>query len=507
VIVLNKCFYQFSFILIVLLFNGCSHFQPADLPTESTEAPSHSAIWNSLDADHQADWFVLLNDGPSALDWRLRAIDTATESIDLQTFLWSFDIAGSMVLDHLMQAAERGVKVKLLIDDTFLADEDEILLELAHHRNIEYRVYNPFKRRFGGVVTRWVLNLGEFGRLNHRMHNKAMVIDNRVAIVGGRNLADEYFGLHGEANFRDMELMVGGPVVQIITRSFDEYWNDRWSIPIDKLSHVTTSPADLEAARHVRGQNEHLHVEVSHTEKLDQWKSLIQSSFQGRAELIVDKPPEKSPDDERDLPVQVADALADLFSNAQEEILIISAYLIPTERLESHIADAVERGVRVRILTNSIASNNHLAAHSAYRNHITTLLGHGAELHEVRVDAEDRRIYMLEPIQRKALALHAKALVIDSDKVFIGSANLDPRSLRINTEMGLLVTSPALNASIRQAVLPDFAPTNAWQLKYDSRGDLVWVSDDKILKVQPATSFMQRIEDWFFSHLPIEGTL
>ena len=161
----------------------------------------------------------------------------------------------------------------------------------------------------------------------------------------------------------------------------------------------------------------------------------------------------------------------------------------------------------MRILTNSIRSNNHLAAHSAYRKHINELLTDGAKLHEVRVDARDRHLYMFPPTNKKSLALHAKALVIDWDKVFIGSANLDPRSLRINTEMGMLVVSGAFNEEVRQALEGDFSSKNAWRLQMQEDDKIVWVSDDRTLQSQPASSVMQRIEDWFFSHLPIEEEL
>ena len=204
-----------------LLAAACSSLQPVDLPPEYTPAPTTAALWTTLSEQRQGDWYALLNQGPTSLDWRLRAIDSATESIDLQTFLWSIDTVGAMVLDHLVAAAERGVEIKLLVDDSFLLGEDDILLELAHHPNIEYRIYNPYKRRSDNAVTRQALNLAEFHRLDHRMHNKAMIVDNRVAIVGGRNLADEYFGLHAVANFRDMEVMVGGPIVLDVSAEFD----------------------------------------------------------------------------------------------------------------------------------------------------------------------------------------------------------------------------------------------------------------------------------------------
>ncbi|MEM6575492.1 MAG: phospholipase D family protein, partial [Pseudomonadota bacterium] len=391
--------------------------------------------------------------------------------------------------------------------DTFLVHQDRLLLALAEHPNLEYRVYNPFKRRGGGLATRQLLNLAEFHRLDHRMHNKAMVVDNRVAIVGGRNIADEYFGLDDEANFRDLELLAGGDVVQEISEAFDDYWNDRWSFPIDRLSHGQASLEELEAARSEAENANDLHQEDAPEERLGRWLALAQSAHNGMAELIVDAPARDNPASAADAPVAVADRLIELFDSAQQEIVMVSAYLIPTPELEGAIARAVERGVAVRMLTNSIRSNNHLAAHSAYRNHLKDLLGMGAALHEVRIDAEGRPKYMLKPVGAKQLALHAKALLFDSDKVFIGSANLDPRSLRINTEMGLLITSESLNQQLRQDLEVDFSLANAWRLTLQDNGRVSWTSSDRTLQSQPAGSFMQRLEDWMLSHLPLENEM
>ena len=492
----------------VLWLTACSTLQPVDLPDETTAPASTAASWAELSAARPGDWFVLLNDGPAALDWRLHAIDSAVESIDLQTFLWTFDTAGAMVVDRLLAAADRGVIVKLLVDDSLFAGEDPAMLALHQHRNIEMRIYNPFKRRVDSAALRWALNLAEFGRLDHRMHNKAMIIDNRVAIVGGRNLADEYFGLHDAANFRDMELLAGGPVVQRISAAFDAYWNDHWSVPLDRLDERSIAREDvLQQLRREAALHQRLHADLSPEQRQRRWLAAVARALPGNAELLVDRPPDGNPDNPEEAPSQVADAIVRIFNDARDEIVIVSAYLIPTPRLEAAVADAGRRGVRVRILTNSLSSNNHLAAHSAYRNHVDALLRHGAELYEVRTDAGDRSIYMLSPVEAKALALHAKTLLVDDDKVFIGSANLDPRSLRLNTEIGLLVESRELNAALRNALAPDFSPRNSWLLSFDEAGQLVWVAEGLQLNEQPATSFMQRIEDWFLSRLPIEGEM
>ena len=499
--------HKFFIITLVALFTACAKLPPADLPLEQTAPPAGAELWRSLESITANDWYVLLNDGPTSLDWRLHAIDSATESIDIQTFLWGFDSVGLLVLQHLISAADRGVLVRILIDDTFLLSQDDVLLALQDHPNIEYRIFNPYKRRTNGFLTRQVLNLAEFSRLDHRMHNKAMVVDNRIAIVGGRNLADEYFGLHDQANFRDMELLIGGPITLEVSTAFDAYWNDHWSFPIDLISRIKPSPEKLDSMLRTRDRNVHIHSEESINARSERWRKLVSTAVTGRAALYVDDPPALNPADRGQSFGKLAYEIIELFENAKEEILIVSAYLIPTPDLEGAVEKAVKRGVRVRILTNSIGSNNHLTAHSAYRNHITTLLRHGAELHEVRIDARDRHIYMLMPVKEKSLALHAKAMVVDYDKVFIGSANLDPRSLRINTEMGLLVVSRELNAMVRAAVERDYHQANSWHLQFGNNGRVVWVSDREVLDQQPAMSFMQRLEDWFFAHLPIESEL
>jgi putative cardiolipin synthase len=495
-------------LLLALMLTACATLEPVELEPEYTPAPAAAPIWTDLEQATPGEWLYLLNDGPTALDWRLRAIDSATDSIDVQTFLWSFDTAGSLVLDRLVRAADRGVQVRILVDDMFLLGEDNLLEALHEHGNIEYRVFNPYKRRASGFVTRQFLNLGEFHRLDHRMHNKSMIVDNQVAIIGGRNLADEYFGLDTQANFRDMELLVGGSLVPKLANIFDDYWNNQWSVPIELLTDAEASTAALEQARQVlSAETQYSHAAESAAERKDAWAELATAVVEGRVGIYADKPPLRNPNDDESAPVQVANEIVTLLDNAQQEILIISAYLIPTVELEDAVQRAAARGVRVRVLTNSIRSNNHLAAHSAYRKHIGQLLTHGAEMHEVRIDAEDRHLYMLTPVEEKALALHAKVLVIDNDKVFIGSANLDPRSLRINTEIGLLVDSEVLNRQIREAVRPDFDPGNAWRLEIADDGHVFWVSSEQRLDSQPAASFMQRIEDWFLAHLPIENEM
>ncbi len=499
--------HSFALTAALILLTACSSLKPLNLPWETTPPPTHAVLWDSMDEIRSDDWFVLLNDGPSALDWRLRAIDSATASIDMQTFLWNLDTSGRLVFEHLLAAADRGVQVKLLVDDTFLLGQDTLLADIAHHEHIEYRVFNPFKRRSNGFVTRQALNLAEFHRLDHRMHNKALIIDNQVAIIGGRNIADEYFGLHEEANFRDLEVLVGGPGVEVVARSFDEYWNDPWSFPIEALAHVDTQPLDARALMRTNVNTSSLHRELDSTQQWREWHSVLVTAHSGTPRLLVDTPPKDNPALATEAPVQAADALLEVIEGAEEDVIIVSAYLIPTPRLEEALSGISARGVQVQVLTNSIRSNNHLTAHSAYRNHIKALMVGGAELHEVRIDAASRDTYMYGEVNNRHLALHAKLLVIDQDRVFIGSANLDPRSLRLNTEMGLLIESRDLNRQLRALIARDFRRSNAWELATDDSGRVVWISDTQVRKSQPAGSLLQRMEDWLFAHLPIEGKM
>jgi putative cardiolipin synthase len=488
----------------VFLAAGCSTLQRVDLPDETSMAPAQSALWTQLAEVRSDDWFHLLNIGGEAIEWRLRLIDSASQSIDLQTFLWSDDQTGLRILRHLFEAADRGVRVRILVDDSFTVTHDELIWEIDQHPNIEFRIYNPYARRSSSMVVRQLLNLGDFSRVDHRMHNKLMVVDNRAAIVGGRNLADEYFGTHEEANFRDLEVLNAGPAVQWLSIKFDGYWNSDWSFPADRLLtfEPKMSPAEFEAwilSTVERG----LQQEDAAT-RTRAWRQTAQDAVAGEVLVFADLPADENPAVPEESPIQLAQELINLIDAANEELILVSAYLIPTPELEQAIERAEDRGVRVRILTNSLRSNNHVAAHSAYRHHVQRLVDHGAEVHEVRAYAKDRAFYMQHPVEDKHLGLHSKLLLIDNHLSFIGSANLDPRSLRINTEMGLLINSTEFNGLVREVLALDFHQRNAWHLQLQPDGHVAWVADDVVLHEQPAESALQRLEDWFLGILPIE---
>jgi putative cardiolipin synthase len=460
-----------------------------------------------LARERTGNWFKLLNTGEEAIEWRLRLIDSATGSLDLQTFLWLEDKTGLTVLRHVLDAADRGVRVRLLLDDMFTVGESDLITALHHHPNIQYRIYNPFGRRFDSIFLREVMNAAEFSRLDHRMHNKAMIADNRAAILGGRNIADEYFGNHTTANFRDMEVLVGGSVVESISARFDDYWNSNWSIPVDRIPDFPPAAKPPSALTSWLKEEVARALEEHHSDRHNAWISAARASASGEAQLIADEPAQQNPANADELPNQLARELTAWIDRSEEELLLVSAYLIPTPELEMAIERAEQRGVRVRILTNSLRSNNHLPAHSAYRNHVQRLITHGADLHEVRAQAKDRSMYMQSPVDEKKLGLHAKLILFDREHVFIGSTNLDPRSLHMNTEIGIFIQSEELNARLREKLAIDFDRRNAWHLQIDSDGKIIWISDDAVLDELPADTAFQRLEDWFIGLLPLEEEL
>ncbi len=502
---INRCTYALAVCsLALVVLAGCATMGAAVLPEDRALPPAETAFWRHVSDAHPDDWYHVLNQGDEALAWRLRAIDSATASIDMETFLWMPDQTGQQVLARLLAAADRGVRVRILLDDSFTMHQDLALHAIDAHPRIDIRIYNPFRHRPDNVVLRQLFNLGEFSRINHRMHNKALVVDGRAAIVSGRNIADEYFGFDHRFNFRDMELLTAGKGVRGVVRHFDQFWNSGWSFPIHQIIKPPGGAPDLNAIRHSLAAKPGP-VPARDTAALEAaWISVAKSGHPGVSVFHSDNPPRENPAAAVEAPVQLAAVLMKLIDGASREVVLVSAYLIPTPELEAAIERARKRGVQVRMLTNSLRSNNHLSAHSAYANHIGRLVSQGVALHEMHAMAADRSRYMQSPVQDKRLGLHAKILIIDDTHAYVGSCNLDPRSLKLNTEVGLVIRSAPLNRALRQMLATDFEPRNAWAVKLSAEGKLQWHGNGVIHDAPPADSVMQRLEDWFLGLLPIE---
>lgn len=494
-------------LLLVLSVVACAPLKRSRVESASALVPSSDRFWRHVDSAGGHDWFHLLNSYEEAMQWRLTMIDSAHHAIDLETFLWKGDTGGLRVLSHLLAAADRGVRVRMLLDDSFTPHQDLLLYTIDSHPNIELRIYNPYRIRSGDVVGRTLFNISDFQRVNHRLHNKTLVVDGWVANVGGRNLADEYFGLHDEYNFRDMEVLTMGDSVQHVSQHFADFWNSAWSFPVEEVAVTATGGADLAALRR-NLEDEVGSARVASESQLEQqWLEAAGRAVSGRAHFVADKPAGENPALASEAPNQLADYLLQRIAEAQREVVMVSAYLVPTRELSDAIEQCTARGVRVRMLTNSLRSNNHLAAHAAYSKYIQGLVASGVELFELRTDAADRNLYMAGPVKDKRLGLHAKFMLLDGDRVFIGSSNLDPRSLQLNTEVGLMIESRELNRLLRKSIDVDFLPRNAWSVQLDDRGKLSWVGDGEVRSMPPADSPFQQLGDWFIGLLPVDAAM
>lgn len=511
----NNNFHLCALLVAVLLLGACaSPLKPTPQPVSHTlGAPSRTAAWQpllgNLPSARPASWFDAQDAGPDALFWRLASIDTATTSIDAQYFIWKLDAVGSLLLERVLQAADRGVRVRLLLDDSFLSGEDMDLVAAAAHPNLEMRVFNPFQVRSSIMLARFLENLNDFERTNHRMHNKILVADNTVAVIGGRNIADEYFGFSNKVNFRTFDVLTTGMVVPEISNSFDDYWNSGWSFPIEFIDHKQGTKDELVQLRKKLRANygvldRWMRDNSIVSRNWDQhWSGLAPELLPGRALVIQDDPHFEGTNP----PVEAAAHIRKIFEKTDKQAMSVSAYLVPSASLLEIARQLTDRGVRIRVLTNSLASNNHIPAHTAYRHQRRKILAAGVELHELMPDPPERTHIEAPGFQGKHIGLHAKILVLDERLVFVGTINVDPRSMTLNTEVSLMIESPALARAILSEFEPDFSPENSWRVTADDNGKLTWSSENEMLEFQPAGSIWRRLADSIIGLFPVDSQM
>lgn len=461
-----------------------------------------SAIDAELADGESAFW--LLDRADLALDARLALVDEAVSSLDIQYFIWEKDATSGLFSRRVLHAADRGTRVRILLDDLTLTGQDDKFAALAKHPNIEVRSFNPFRRR--GKIARFAEFAFRWGALNHRMHNKTIIADNHFAITGGRNIGDRYFGVYETFVQNDLDVLTVGPIVADVSASFDLYWNSSESYPLEDVISRRSERALLDETSHwFEG------VYFSEREKLDafplepiDWSDFFdglgRTFVTGAGNLEQDLP---AVDEE--LPTQLYQPLSDFVAQARQKLVISSPYFVPDEPFLELIEGLAASGVRVIVLTNSLASNNHMIAHSAYKHWRKRLLRSGIELHEARADSMAIDFYQTPPTEAAFLGLHSKAVVVDDRWSYIGSANIDPRSLIINTEIGFFIDSPELAARLMALIERDLKPENAWQVELDERGKLRWTSSRGTVRRQPALGFKQRVAEFFINLLPFKN--
>ncbi len=495
-----------------LFFAGGCATVPLDMPKQASEAITDNtgtefgelaAGWADL---HNGDsGFFPFVYGMDALGARLEMADRAQKSIDLQYFLMKDDSAGAVVSEALWRAAERGVRIRFLLDDVFTTAPDSGLLALNAHPNIQVRLFNPISRR--GLHT---LNfVGHFRRANRRMHNKSFTVDNAISVVGGRNIADEYFQLRSDAVFSDFDVLAFGPVAQQVSMSFDTYWNHALAVPIEQFissMRVNRSDSvDFGAGSEAAARREDIYREALGKELVRQLASGEQALFVADARVIADEP-DKLQNAVGSENMQLATELGKLLSESERELIFVSPYYVPGNDGVEFVRNIVDKGVRVVVVTNSLASTNHIPVHSAYSAYRRKVLQAGVELYEVRADAGREAQNDHGPEQ---LTLHTKLIVIDRRYLFVGSLNLDPRSIEINAEMGLLIDSPEL-AELVAAGLADELHDVAYRVLTTDRGTLEWHTriDGRtvIEKSEPLSPRWRRLKAWLLRIVP-EGQL
>lgn len=512
----------------MLALSGCA----ATLDLDNKGAASH-AVSPHADSTlkthlrekipHGESGFHLLPGGHEALAARLALAQRATHTLDVQYYLFHNDTTGKLVAASLLAAAERGVRVRLLIDDIDTADKELRLVTLNAHPNIEVRLFNPFHTRSNNLLVKGWQALRDNVRLNRRMHNKAFIADNQIGITGGRNIGDEYFDAHHDLAFVDLDVIAAGPIVDRLSQSFDQYWNSESAVPASALP-IKTSAARLERAKRVLLRHRAQQFDSEYGRALtaaDPVPKLLtgETSWHvAHADLIVDPPqkvrnPDKSPSE------LLLGQLAGLWIDPSQRALIVSPYLVPGAFGMAYFRYWRHLGVQIDILTNAFAASDVPLVHAGYANYRIPMLEAGVNLYELKPVAEPTggRLRDLGSGSSRA-SLHAKTFVFDNEHVFIGSFNFDPRSALLNTEMGLVIHSAELAHQVTAIAEHAMRPERSYQprLIIESNHNKVekrlqWhdlnQGSERISDVEPETSAIQRGLLRVLQALPIEQHL
>jgi phosphatidylserine/phosphatidylglycerophosphate/cardiolipin synthase-like enzyme len=431
----------------------------------------------------------LLSSGAEAFSSLLALTDHAEKTLDLQYYLITQEDSSLILLEHVRAAATRGVRVRVLVDDFHTAGEDRRFRRLGQHPNIEVRLFNPFAGGRFAMWTRFLAAASDIPRINHRMHNKLLVADNALAITGGRNIGDQYFTRDRNSNFIDLDVVAAGPIVPQLSASFDAFWNSKYAYPIASLAPpepVEDDPRRLDDAITEDGAD-------FLGEDID--RGVLPLSWVP-ATVLADRPAkiasEASPDEEE----TIANDLSALIRTAQQECIIISPYFVPGKEGIALLRELVRRGVHIRILTNSLASTDSPLAHIGYSHYRLDLLRLGVDLSEVRprLGLTRKRFH---PFKSSNASLHAKAVVIDQRTVFIGSLNMDARSARTNSELGLVIRSAEIAHQVT-SLLDDISADGSYRLQLRDHGrHIEWLSGppgaERVWHRDPEATPLQRL--------------
>lgn len=506
---------QFALVAIAAIAAGCASIdfdapksESHALPVQDTQ-DTHLGLLVADDiAAHpegQSGFYPVV-EGIDSLALRLMMAERAEHTIDAQYFLIYDDIVGNAFANALLRAANRGVRVRFLLDDVLSKGLDPGLATLDSHENIEVRIFNPFAHR----SARGMDIFGAFGRVTRRMHNKSFTVDNQITMVGGRNIAGEYFGARADENFLDLDLLAIGPVVPEVSGMFDTYWNHRAAVPMTALAEAPDNAVDAldsleediktyvrehpDLSKYAEALNETELNYVETNEELFTWSDY---------DLVYDSP-DKSSADTLDESTLITEQMLASIGTIENELFVSTPYFVLLDEDIEWFRELRERGVDVTVLTNSLASNNHAAVHGAYSPSRKKLLKMGVNLYELRAD-EDRAVN--EKVQKgDALStLHAKAFAVDGKSLFIGSFNWNQRSVNRDTESGVIIHSPEMAAQFVDGISARL-PELSFKLSLNESNDLRWTivedGQEVVATKEPQTGFWRRFSAWIQKIVP-----
>ncbi len=520
------------FAISAALLAACATVPPgADYPKDASTAlkqPGDTAIGRKVEPRAKAhpglSGFRLFASGSDAFTLRVQMANDAQRTLDVQYFIFRDDDSGQLLMSAMLRAADRGVRVRVLIDDTEARGRDDNVGFLAAHPNVEVRLYNPFYYRGSLTALRYAEFALTITRLNYRMHNKLFIVDNEIAVVGGRNVGDAYFDTGNDLQFGDYDVFALGPITRDLSKSFDEYWNSSLSIPVGALLATPPTAARLkqveaDLAAHVdamRGSDQERAVRSGnpYAGLLDGDAGLTWA----RAKVLADSPDKASVEDGSAIGALIRRQLLEAAAETRSELLIVSPYFVPGDTVADLLKTLRARGVRIRVLTNSLLSTDVPAVHAGYRGYRVPLLEAGVDLYEVKPlpGKPSPRGGALKNPSSGQFSLHAKAYVFDRKRVFVGSANLDQRSMHLNTEIGLMIDSPELARQVAARFETIAQPANSFVLALEAdRGNpgrhLIWksIKDGRqvVYGTEPGNDRWRELKVDLLALLPIEGLL
>ena len=509
---------SFAVAAVALVVAGCASLPPPEGRTATTAATDTGAtrLGRAVAADVAANpgktGFHALPNARDAFATRVLLAAAAEKSIDAQYYIWHGDAVGYLLFEALWRAAERGVRVRLLLDDLNTEGLDPTIAALDAHPGIEVRLYNPVTQRSARALN----FLTDFTRVNRRMHNKSFTVDNRMSVVGGRNIGDEYFGAGSGLGFADLDVLAVGAAVGEVSREFDLYWNSPSAYPAAGFVGVAgaTGAAELQArfeATRADPQSRD-YLEAVRTTSIVRDVVDGKVAFEWTTARLVHDDPAKTLDTAGRTDVLLFPDLVRVMGRPERTLDLVSPYFVPGDEGTDALVALARRGVQVRILTNSLASSDVSAVHAGYAKRRHDLLRAGVRLYELRpTAARDAQGEKLGLGSSSSSGLHAKTFAIDRSRVFVGSFNFDQRSARLNTEMGLVIDSPSLAQQLAEA-FDTAIPGAAWEVRLKADGQsLEWIertaSGEQRHDIEPGTSWVKRSGVELMSILPIEWLL